>query len=146
MRYRIFTQSPGGRLEPTWLAHNARSWFHATIDVREKGPSRLRFGIAGDFARTAVELTIVTRPVEKGDLEDAKAAEARGRAAGMAELAARCAHVWELEADDAAPLAAVMTACAAAASVALGPVLPPDGSTLFGVRGALDRAEAARGR
>jgi hypothetical protein len=143
VRYRIFTQTPGGRLEPAWLAPNARRWFHSSIVVLENGARRLRLRIRGDFASEPVEIAIATRPADKGDQEDAKIAETRGRAAGMAELAARCAHVWELEADDSAPIAAVMTACAAAASVALGPVLPPDGSTLFGVRGAIDRARGA---
>src|SRR5216683_3152752 len=37
--------------------------------------------------------------------------------------------------------AAYLTLAAVCASVALGPVLPPDHSTLFGVRGALERRD-----
>ena len=39
--------------------------------------------------------------------------------------------------------AARLTLAGICASVALGPVLPPDGSTLFGVRGAIERRDKA---
>ena len=41
---------------------------------------------------------------------------------------------------------ALLNLCAILASVALGPVLTPDESALFGVRGAMERVEAVVGR
>ena len=59
----------------------------------------------------------------------------------MSTLATRCAHLWELEPVSDAPPAATLNLCALLASIALGPVLPPDIATLFGVRGAMERVE-----
>ena len=74
---------------------------------------------------------------------NARDAEARGRAAGMAALAERCGQVWTIESvgESDAIDATYLTLAAICASVALGPVLPPDGSTLFGVRGAIERRD-----
>jgi len=84
---------------------------------------------------------ITVRDVARDDLSDAREAEARGQAAGMASLAERCARVWEISpAENAnASDAACVALAGICASVALGPVLPPDRSTLFGVRGARQR-------
>jgi hypothetical protein len=59
----------------------------------------------------------------------------------MAALARRCASVWQVEPQAPESEAATHNLCAIMASVALGPVLPPDDSTLFGVRGAMERVE-----
>src|SRR5262249_39746524 len=87
------------------------------------------------------ELTLRARDITRDDVQDAKGAEARGRAAGMSALAERCAQVWEIgAAEGSAPSeAAYLAMSGICASVALGPVLPPDRSTLFGVRGAMER-------
>lgn len=143
MRYRIFTQTPDGHFDPPRLAHNARLWFRSKLEVLDHEPRRLRLRLHGAFATTPVELTLVAREVTKEDMRDVKAAELAGQAAGMGALAMRCPLLWELVAPDDAPPAAVFVMCAAAASVALGPVLPPDRSTLFGIRGAIERAERA---
>ena len=103
-------------------------------------------------ARVTVELSssehgydgrfsIQSRRTSEHDLADARDAEQRGQAAGMAALAERCPTIWEVE-----PLAedselARLNLCGILASVALGPVLPDDGSTLFGVRGSMERVE-----
>ena len=84
------------------------------------------------------------RQVQKEDLSNARDAEARGRAGGMGALAERCQSVWEVRdvAGAEADPAALLTLCAICASVALGPILPTDHATLFGVRGAIERRDA----
>jgi hypothetical protein len=81
------------------------------------------------------------RDVTHDDLEHARGAEARGKAAGMSALAERCPQIWEIGVDErSAPgEAALLAMSGICASVALGPVLPPDHATLFGVRGAMER-------
>src|SRR5690606_29285255 len=89
----------------------------------------------------SAELEVRSRPVTPDDLERARAAEVRGKAAGMAALAARCRFVWEVAPTEEADERVVLALCGLLASVALGPVLPPDGATLFGVRGAMERSD-----
>ena len=74
-------------------------------------------------------------------MTDARDAEARGRAAGMSLLADRCPTIWDVEPSAEDNELARLHLCAILASVALGPVLPDDGSTLFGVRGAMERVQ-----
>jgi hypothetical protein len=85
-----------------------------------------------------------TRAVLPDDVARARDAEQRGRAAGMGDLAARCRSVWSVDAESDAPEWLVLELCALLAFAALGPVLPPDGSTLLGVRSARERAERLR--
>jgi hypothetical protein len=89
------------------------------------------------------EFLIESRAATDDDRFAAEAAEARGKAGGMALLAARCAAVWTLLPQGEASGSAELQLSALLASVALGPVLPADESTLYGVRGAMERAEAA---
>jgi hypothetical protein len=83
--------------------------------------------------------------VTPDDLEEAKRAEARGQAAGMSALAERCAYVLEIGpvegnvAEQPPEDSAALALAGVTASVVLGPILPPDHSTLFGVRGAMER-------
>ena len=51
--------------------------------------------------------------------------------------------IWRIEPEGEAPAAITLELAGLLASVALGPVLPPDDSTLFGVRGARERAQKA---
>lgn len=92
---------------------------------------------------TDAGFTLVSRRVENADVVAAREAESRGAVPGMGALAERCARVWELREPADAPASNVYLLCALLASVALGPVLPPDHSTLLGVRGARDRATEA---
>ena len=70
-----------------------------------------------------------TRLKRAEDDDAAARAEQTGRAGGMAALAGRCTHVWTI--DCAAEDAALFNLCAILASIALGPVLPPDESTPY---------------
>ena len=84
------------------------------------------------------------RPVTSEDVECARQAEQRGRAAGMGALASRCRTVWTIEGEAGAPEWILLELCALLAFAGLGPVLPPDGSTLLGVRSARERAARLR--
>jgi hypothetical protein len=86
-------------------------------------------------------LTVQSRQTTPADLAGARLAEQRGRAAGMANLAERCPTIWEVSSVGIDSELARLNLCGILASVALGPVLPDDGATLFGVRGAMERVE-----
>jgi glycine/D-amino acid oxidase-like deaminating enzyme len=86
-----------------------------------------------------------SRAATPDDHRAARDAEERGRAGGMGLLAARCQSVWEVTPEGDESEAATLNLCAIAAAVALGPTLPPDASTLFGVRGAMERLERLTG-
>jgi hypothetical protein len=94
--------------------------------------------------RTAT-IRITSRGADAHDIHAARDAERRGNAAGMGELAARCRRVFIVEPQD-APESLVWELCAALAFAGLGPILPPDASTLYGVNGARALAERLRGR
>src|SRR5688572_14794093 len=144
MVHLVFAQELGPRVDATSLHGSAQRYFRATLRVLPAegsvttGSTRVELegprGVKGSFELRA-------RPRTADDLARAWIAEERGRAAGMAGLAERCASVWEVEPEAGVDLSATLMLCAIIASVALGPVLPPDDSTLFGVRGAMERVE-----
>jgi hypothetical protein len=150
MRYLIFAQEKHARLPLPQLLQNARRYFSMSIDVlgedgfdpRQADPaeSRVLLEVSNPKRPYTARFEIRARHCGDSDLERARDAEARGNASGMAELAQRCPCVWELTPAAGANELAMFELCAVLASTALGPVLPPDGSTLFGVRGALERA------
>ncbi|MES1173973.1 MAG: hypothetical protein ABUL62_06555 [Myxococcales bacterium] len=142
---RIFAQRAELSLDLPELLRATRTYFDATLDVLSQAAGTHDVG-----DRVEVELrstqhgyvgrfSIRARRTSEHDLADARDAEQRGRAAGMAALAERCPSIWEVE-----PLAedselARLNLCGILASVALGPVLPDDCATLYGVRGSMER-------
>ncbi len=147
---RIFAQAAPGAIDLAGIVRQGTRLFSVSVEVVSVAGSRAHLSVTTRDGVHAYRLT--SRATTDGDVAEARAAEARGLAAGMASLAARCAAVWELEATSSAAVEATRDAatcaqlelCAVLASVALGPVLPPSGDTLFGVRGALERASRAR--
>jgi len=151
MTTRVFSQQPDlVAALPRLLAH-ARRFFSAELEVLSASASE-----RPDLARAVVSLRlesarypgsgsfrIESRPATDADRQAAEAAELRGKAGGMALLAARCPALWLIMAEADASGAAELQLSALLASVALGPVLPSDESTLYGVRGAMERAERA---
>jgi hypothetical protein len=137
--YLVFSQEPKGPFDVERLAAHAARFFRAKLERREVGPDWARVHLSG--ASFDAEVTIRARAVTRDDIQNAKGAEARGLAAGMSALAERCAQIWEIApADGSTPSeAAYLAMSGICASVALGPVLPPDHATLFGVRGAMER-------
>lgn len=135
---------------PQLLAH-ARRFFAAELEVLDmpphppEGPNDARVRLRLESARYPGRGTfcIAARRPTEADQAAAQAAELRGKAGGMAQLAARCSALWELTAESDVTGSAELQLSALLASVALGPVLPADESTLYGVRGAMERAEKA---
>jgi hypothetical protein len=151
MATRVFSQQPDlVAALPQLLAH-ARRFFAAEVNVLSaSAPDRadladahVRLRLAS--ARYPGEGTfhIESRPPTDADRAAAEVAEVRGRAGGMAQLAARCRALWVVTAEGEISGSADLQLSALLASVALGPVLPEDESTLYGVRGAMERAEKA---
>lgn len=144
MRHLVFAQRHEPSVDLAGIVNNARRYFEAEVNVLDASPPTAecvelelksdRHGYRGVFRLTA-------RAAEPSDWSRAAAAELAGRAPGMGALAQRCSIVWEVEAVEPADERAILNLCALLASVALGPVLPPDGSTLLGVRSSMLRLE-----
>lgn len=151
MRYVVFAQAQEPRVDLRGLIQNARRYFEATLEVlAEHGfepgrpmPEQTRAELRLESSKHgySASFNIIARHTTAADLAAAHSAEIRGRAAGMASLAERCAFIWDVEPEPGAPEVATLNLCALLASAALGPVMPDDASTLFGVRGAMERVE-----
>lgn len=146
---RVFSQQPDLVFALPSLLGHARRFFAAEVEVlAASSPQRAepieatvllrlesaRYSGSGTFR-------VEARAATAADRDAAAAAEIRGRAGGMAALAARCVAVWSITGESEVRGAAELQLSALLASIALGPVLPADGSTLYGVRGAMERAE-----
>jgi len=148
MSYVVFCQHAEPFVDLVSILGNARRYFEASIDVLSQkcDPDDPRAKSA-TFSLTSAKrgysgrFSVTARLRTHEDLAKARAAEERGRAGGMALLAERCPTVWVVEPEDDTAPAATLNLSAILAATALGPVLPPDGSTLFGVRGAMERLE-----
>lgn len=142
--YSVLSPEPIPRVEPARWAHQARTFLDAIMTV-EGGP------MSDDLALTvaSVRAPRITRvPVQTLPLADCPAilaAAERGVAAiggaGMDVLVARATRVWQLARDVDGDPRAPLVAAALLASVLLGPIVPPDEVTIYGVRGARVRLE-----
>lgn len=151
MPTRVFSQQPDlVAALPQLLAH-ARRFFAAELEVLSASPPQrpelatAHVGLRLESARYPGRGTfqLESRATTDEDRAAAERAEVRGKAGGMAQLAARCPVVWVVTRDGEVTGSAELQLSGLLASVALGPVLPPDESTLYGVRGAIERAEKA---
>lgn len=151
MPTRVFSQQTDLVSVLPKLLQHARRFFAAELNVLSASPTDR---VETALARVTVRLEsarypgsgtfrIESRPTTDDDRFAAESAEARGKAGGMALLAARCPSLWTLTPEGEVSGTAELQLSALLASVALGPVLPADESTLYGVRGAMERAEAA---
>lgn len=149
MGYFIFAQIDPPAVPVAELLTSARKYFEASIDVLDAThdaaePERFlsaRLELSSSRYGYSARFRLSARASNPDDLVRAREAEQRGRAHGMATLAERCATIWRVDPEEPTHEAATLNLCAVLASVALGPVLPPDTSTLFGVRGAMERVE-----
>lgn len=140
MTLRIFAQSP---LDLPRIVSAGTTLFGIDVEVLALPTSdeaTLRVSQA-DLYSDVFELSV--RPATEPDYLDAERAEQAGRAAGMAGLARRCATVWEITGTGAAEptleRAPVLALCSVLTTIALGPALPSDRSTLLGVRSSQER-------
>jgi hypothetical protein len=139
---RVFSQQPDLVNALPKLLQHARRFFAAEIEVLAASP-QVRLRLESARYPGSGTFSIEARETSADDRFAAEQAEARGRAGGMSLLAARCAAVWVVTPEGDVTGSALLQLTALLASVALGPVLPPDESTLYGVRGAMERAEKA---
>jgi len=146
-RVRIFAQREQLTLDLPELMRATRSYFDATLNVQSQslptpdGRDRVEVLLRCEKHGYEGQLSIHTRWASEHDRADARDAEQRGQAAGMATLAERCPTIWEVEPVGDDSELARLNLCGILAAVALGPVLPDDGSTLYGVRGAMERVD-----
>jgi len=144
---RVFAQRSQLTLDLPELLRTARSYFDATLDVQARsepapdGRDHVQVLLRSDKYGYEGLLAIRTRWASDHDRADARDAEQRGQAAGMATLAARCPTIWDVEPVGEDCELARLNLCGILAAAALGPVLPDDGATLYGVRGAMERVD-----
>ena len=144
---RIFAQREQLTLDLPELLRATRNYFDATLSVLSRrdpapdGRDYVEVLLHSEKHGYEGRLSIHSRWASEHDRADARDAEQRGRAAGMASLAARCPTIWDVAPIGQESELARLNLCAILASVALGPVLPDDGSTLYGVRGAMERVD-----
>lgn len=154
MGYRVFSQAQTEGIDPALLVRTATRHFEASLEILSAEPPatpdagsawvRLRLVSARRGYEENFELRCRAATAE--DWAAARRAEQSGRSAGMSTLAERCRAIWEILPESATSELAVLNLCGILASAALGPVLPPDESALFGVRGAMERVDALGGR
>lgn len=142
MSPRVFSQVAGGALVPASFVRAASIVADARLVAVRLDDGALEVALVVPPDAREARFRLGTRPARAGDVDDARRAELAGAAAGMASLAERCAFVWSIDDVDAVSPMHRHVAEAVAAAVALGPVLPDDVSTLYGIRGAMQRARA----
>ncbi len=143
MPYLVFTQSDEGSIDFEKLQRHALQFFDSRVDVLESGSREVHVGLRCPLRGMDLGLQVHVRKrkfVERRIILDA---EARGQVSGMGELAEACDYVWEVEPQQDSKGA--LWFCAILASVGLGPIMPPDCSTLLGVRAVRERFKAEEG-
>lgn len=143
---RVFSQRAELSLDLAELLRATRRYFDATLEIQSRADQEDSGELVQVLLRNEKHdyegvFTIRSRRTAAADLHDARLAEQRGRAAGMSQLAERCPTIWEVRALGTEAELASLNLCGILASVALGPVLPDDCTTLYGVRGAMERVD-----
>lgn len=132
--YSILSAEPISRVEPLRWAHQAKTFLDAEIEVEAATEDDI-------FVRVGV-LRVPVRSFPVGDCPDVMMAANRGvdaiGGAGMDVLVRRAQRVWQVALVD---RRASLLVAALLASVLLGPIVPPDEVTIYGVRGARQRLD-----
>ncbi|MFP6683663.1 MAG: hypothetical protein VB934_03085 [Polyangiaceae bacterium] len=147
--YSLFSPDVSSRVDcGRWTAQAAR-FFDASVEVTpqkrypENGePIRDALQLHVSFAGATAEVSVQTLPLEDAHslFTAAEGAVARMGGAGFDVLLGRARRLWQVRIDGEPRAASLVTALLA--SVWLAPVLPPDQSCMFGVKGARQRFEA----
>jgi post-segregation antitoxin (ccd killing protein) len=138
------------RVDSARWAHQAATFFKLELEVLT--PKRYPSGAApladeieiaiGRAGEDKARVRVVTVPLDRAPEARRRGLEA-ARAiggAGMDALVLRAKRLWQVEACEARPEAALAIA-AVLASLLLGPIVPPSGDAIFGVKGARERLE-----
>lgn len=141
--YLQFVQQPAPRLELERLQQQAARHFAAEFEVLSARDDGLVAQVALTTSRLGrASFTLRARSATGADFDALGPAERANHSHGMANLGQRCASLWQIEPDPGVSRAACLFFGALTASIALGPLLPPDRSGLYGVRSARTLAEA----
>lgn len=146
----VFSQRPDACLDTRQLEHHAARFFATkiglTVDKRygdlRPAVDAARVVVASEDGLAAGTRLCFGRPADAGDVALADDAERRAGTTGMALLAQRCKTVWLIETEGGDDDRVALTLAAVFASVMLGPIVPPRGDAIFGVRTARTRLEA----
>lgn len=146
-RFLVFSQAEGACFDVARWREQAARFFAAKLGFTHEKRATATPPLV-DAARVVVAAErangtrlVIGRPREPSDLACAEDGELRAGGGGLAELARRCGWVYVIEASG--PDDRVSLTCAAIlASVALGPIVSPDGR-IFGVRTARLELEAS---
>lgn len=156
--YTLFSAEPTARIDIASLAHKARTFFATALEIdpvkaypNENTPDADAVHIEISPLRkskgASTRVRVVTWPLARDPsfraLGDGAARAIGG--AGMDALVARAKRIWQVSkavtsgTDDHAPL----RVAAILAAVLLAPIVPPEGNTMYGVKGARERLERA---
>lgn len=139
--FTVFAQRGDAALDVRALKIQATRFFAAklglTVDktyaLENPETDAARIVIATDDGAVAGTRLCFGRPADIVDYDAAEAAERAQDTSGMALLARRCPTVWLVACESNEDRVALSIAAILASSM-LGPILPPEGNELYGVR------------
>jgi hypothetical protein len=134
--YLQFVQQLEPRLELERLASQASRYFDANLRPVGDASRSDQAKVSMTTALGSSVFTLHARRADPHDYQRLPRAELANDSHGMAALGQRCGCVWEVVPEPGVSASACLHFGALLASIALGPLLPPDDSGLFGVRSA----------
>lgn len=154
--YTLFSPDPLARIDIALLANKARTFFGTAFEIdpvkaypEGKTPEADAVYIdihpLGKRDVTPTRVLVVTWPLERDPqirrVGDAAASAIGG--AGMDVLVARAKRIWQVskEVTRGEDRNGPLRVAGIFASVLLGPIVPPEGNTIYGVKGARERLE-----
>lgn len=154
--YTLFSAEISARIDIATLAHKARTFFATALEIDPakaypdgRTPNRDAVHIdvkpLGNRDQLPTRVFVVTWPLDEHpafrDIGDTAARAIGG--AGMDALVARAKRIWQVSTDgvQGADLHASLRVAAILAAVLLAPIVPPDGTTIYGVKGARERLD-----
>src|SRR5262249_35463385 len=143
--YLVFAQTDDAAVPVERLIAQARAHFDGRLSAEPSPQADAEARLSYSAHGTGGGFTVTSRAAQPADVAAARKADCLAPSGGLADLAARCKTVWTIEARDQPAEWLVLEFLALLASVALGPILPPDGTRLLGVRSARERSGALRG-
>lgn len=156
--FTLFSPEPLSRVDIAQLAHKARTFFATALEIdpvkaypEGNCPSEDALTIEikpmGKSILAPTRVNVVTFPLAREpffrELGDSAARAIGG--AGMDILVARTARIWQVAKDveSGDDSRAPLRVSAILAAVLLAPIVPPEGNTIYGVKGARERLERA---
>ncbi len=154
--YTLFSAEGSARIDIAPLAHKARTFFATSLEIDpakaypegRTPPADAMFVEVQPFGKPDVLPTrvfVVTWSLDDcpafRDVGDAAARAIGG--AGMDVLVARAKRIWQVskQPEHGSDAHASLRVAAILASVLLAPIVPPEGRTIYGVKGARERLE-----